>query len=116
MYVVRGLVAGGCGGDTAGDVVIGVSLLTRTHPFYQDLEAGLRAAAAEHGYELIIQAGTYGEHDFTQVRCTQSGSAVETISVDDRHLMVYLPPGSTLDLTAGLARFRNRPSYRLPWS
>ena len=38
---------------------IGVSLLTRTHPFYQDLEAGLRAAAAEHGYELIVQAGEF---------------------------------------------------------
>jgi ribose transport system substrate-binding protein len=39
--------------------VIGVSLLTRTHPFYQDLEAGLREAAAEHGYQLIVQAGEF---------------------------------------------------------
>jgi ribose transport system substrate-binding protein len=39
--------------------VIGVSLLTRTHPFYQDLEAGLREASAEHGYELIVQAGEF---------------------------------------------------------
>jgi ribose transport system substrate-binding protein len=39
--------------------VIGVSLLTRTHPFYQDLEAGLTAAAAEKGYELLVQAGEF---------------------------------------------------------
>jgi ribose transport system substrate-binding protein len=39
--------------------VIGVSLLTRTHPFYQDLEAGLREAAAEHDYELLVQAGEF---------------------------------------------------------
>jgi ribose transport system substrate-binding protein len=38
---------------------IGVSLLTRTHPFYQDLEAGLQAAAAEHGYRLLIQSGEF---------------------------------------------------------
>jgi ribose transport system substrate-binding protein len=39
--------------------VIGVSLLTRTHPFYQDLEAGLREGAAQYGYELIVQAGEF---------------------------------------------------------
>ena len=39
--------------------VIGVSLLTRTHPFYQELEAGLREAAARHGYELLVQAGEF---------------------------------------------------------
>jgi hypothetical protein len=40
-------------------VTIGVSLLTRTHPFYQDLEAGLVEGAAEHGYKLLIQAGEF---------------------------------------------------------
>lgn len=68
---------GACGrGDKAGDqgaassgqaageagepaAVIGVSLLTRTHPFYQDLEAGLRAEAAKHGYTLNVQAGEF---------------------------------------------------------
>jgi ribose transport system substrate-binding protein len=41
------------------DVTIGVSLLTRTHPFYQDLERGMLDAAAEHGYELVVQAGEF---------------------------------------------------------
>jgi len=59
----------GCGGEktpppgaakpAGSGVVIGVSLLTRTHPFYQDLEAGLREAAAERGYQLIVQAGEF---------------------------------------------------------
>jgi ribose transport system substrate-binding protein len=44
---------------TAAKPVIGVSLLTRTHPFYQDLEGGLRESAARHGYELTIQAGEF---------------------------------------------------------
>lgn len=38
---------------------IGVSLLTRTHPFYQDLEAGLLEAAKVNGYELLITAGEF---------------------------------------------------------
>jgi len=36
-----------------------VSLLTRTHPFYQDLEAGLQQAAAEYGFELSVTAGEF---------------------------------------------------------
>lgn len=43
----------------AGKIVIGVSLLTRTHPFYQDLEAGLMAAAKEDGYELAVTSGEF---------------------------------------------------------
>lgn len=40
-------------------MVIGVSLLTRTHPFYQDLEAGLKETAGRHSYELNIQSGEF---------------------------------------------------------
>jgi ribose transport system substrate-binding protein len=40
-------------------ITIGVSLLTRTHPFYQDLESGLREAADSAGFQLIITAGEF---------------------------------------------------------
>ena len=40
-------------------LTIGVSLLTRTHPFYQELEAGLKEAAAANGWELLITAGEF---------------------------------------------------------
>ncbi len=40
-------------------LTIGVSLLTRTHPFYQDLEAGLKEAADSAGYQLIVTAGEF---------------------------------------------------------
>lgn len=73
---VLGLALAGCAGDAnkaketreaetsappakSSAFTIGVSLLTRTHPFYQDLEAGLREAAAERGYELLVQAGEF---------------------------------------------------------
>jgi ribose transport system substrate-binding protein len=60
------LMIAACGGDsqpkpaaTSAGATIGVSLLTRTHPFYQDLEQGLRDAAAERGYQLLVQAGEF---------------------------------------------------------
>lgn len=40
-------------------LTIGVSLLTRTHPFYQDLEAGLKEAATSAGYRLVVTAGEF---------------------------------------------------------
>ena len=49
----------GAATKTATSLTIGVSLLTRTHPFYQDLEAGLQEAADAAGYELLITAGEF---------------------------------------------------------
>jgi len=51
--------AGGPAGEPAPRPVVGVSLLTRTHPFYQELEAGLREAAERHRYALTVQAGEF---------------------------------------------------------
>ncbi|MFH2048803.1 MAG: substrate-binding domain-containing protein [bacterium] len=45
--------------NQASGITIGVSLLTRTHPFYQDLEAGLQEAADAAGFKLIITAGEF---------------------------------------------------------
>ncbi len=44
---------------SAPKIVIGVSLLTRTHPFYQDLEKGLQETADANGYELLVTAGEF---------------------------------------------------------
>ena len=64
VLLFAALILTGCGNDTAKDTqpptaTIGVSLLTRTHPFYQDLEAGLQAEAKKHGYHLLIQSGEF---------------------------------------------------------
>jgi ribose transport system substrate-binding protein len=50
-----------CGPKDTGETgrTIGVSLLTRAHVFYRDLEDGLRAAAEEHDYELLITAAEW---------------------------------------------------------
>ena len=43
----------------AGTKVIGVSLLTRGHIFYRDLEDGLKTEAAKDGYQLIITSADF---------------------------------------------------------
>jgi ribose transport system substrate-binding protein len=55
------LAVGGCGKKSETNAVktIGVSLLTRAHVFYKDLEEGLKAEAAKNGYELIVTAGEF---------------------------------------------------------
>lgn len=39
--------------------LIGVSLLTRAHVFYKDLEEGLRTEAEKHKYELVVTAADF---------------------------------------------------------
>jgi ribose transport system substrate-binding protein len=54
------LVSSGCQGGAgggAGGKRIGVTLLTREHEFYKDLEAGLKEAADKQGYQLIVTSG-----------------------------------------------------------
>jgi ribose transport system substrate-binding protein len=50
-----------CGPGDTGDraPTIGVSLLTRAHVFYRDLEEGLQAGASEHGYRLLVNAAEW---------------------------------------------------------
>lgn len=58
LMVAVGLMAlSGCGGSSSADrsrPLIGVTLLTRTHDFYKDLEETMRAEAAERGFDLAI--------------------------------------------------------------
>jgi ribose transport system substrate-binding protein len=64
---MRGVVAGvclvvaACGGqaDHAPAVTIGVTLLTKEHEFYRQLESGLEEGAAKHGYRLVVTSGDF---------------------------------------------------------
>jgi ribose transport system substrate-binding protein len=59
ILVIVSLLLGSCGKKEAehSSKVIGVSLLTRAHVFYKDLEEGLRTEAAKDGYELVVTSG-----------------------------------------------------------
>jgi ribose transport system substrate-binding protein len=50
-----------CGPEDTGTTgtTIGVSLLTRSHVFYRDLEDGLNDGAYEHGYRLLVNAAEW---------------------------------------------------------
>jgi len=45
------------GNSTASSRTIGVTLLTREDEFYRELEQGLRKAAEQHGYKIILTSG-----------------------------------------------------------
>jgi hypothetical protein len=83
--------------------------------------------------EAIVQAGAFGEHQFTGLRYEQRISdypgvqgpggysaprlektTVET-TLDDNLLHVSLPPATEIRLRLTMRRHVNTPSYRLPW-
>ena len=79
---------------------------------------------------VIVQAGAFGEHQFTELRVQQRVQPIESpagwmrdkgiqrekvIAVDAKHLAVQLPPSTSIRLEIGTRRFVNRPSYAFPW-
>jgi hypothetical protein len=71
--------------------------------------------------DVIVQAGTFGEHQFTRVKYTRreelpSRKLVETSAeVNRKFLQVRLLPGVSVKLSLGVKRFANKPSYAFPW-
>lgn len=63
-----------------------------------------------HERRLIVQAGAFGEHNFTSVEWGNG----ETQAVDGKHFEVTLPAGRSIRLKLGMARYANTPSYAQP--
>lgn len=70
LLIATTLVSGACrqqsgagnnadGSTGAGRKRIGVTLLTKEHEFYRQLEAGLKDAAQQRGYDLIVTSGDF---------------------------------------------------------
>jgi len=60
IFIAIALILSSCSTNkTRSTKTIGVSLLTRAHVFYKDLEDGLRTEAAKEGYELVITSGDF---------------------------------------------------------
>jgi ribose transport system substrate-binding protein len=62
--MLAALLAGGCKQDDAATVqherpVIGLSVLTLTNPFFQDIADNLREEADQHGYDVIVVSGEF---------------------------------------------------------
>jgi hypothetical protein len=84
------------------------------------------------GRKLGVQAGSLGEHRFTEVRygrlhseypgevggyaAPELETAMAQVRVDSTHFEVELPPGTQVQLEVGLERHVNEPSYHSPWA
>ena len=95
------------------------------------LQIVLVNTSAIHSRELTLQAGTLGEHTFTDVTYDVTSSPypaavgsysapslttrTERADVNDVHLEVDLPPGTQICLQLGLDRCVGTPSYRQPF-
>ncbi len=90
--------------------------------------------------QVLIQAGMFGEHSFTQAR--YSGRSAESVypfaeanytyaaspytqpdplpteyeqAVNGKYLLIELPPVTEITITLGMRRYVNQASYALPW-
>lgn len=96
--------------------------------------AGVQLAnlSATETRNVTIQAGAFGEHQFTDVRFEQETReapgdepyrwmraerkrADKVVPIDAKFFAVQLPPSTTIRLDIGMQRFVNRPSYAFPW-
>jgi len=70
-----------------------------------------------NGHEVVLQAGTFGEHLFRDVAVlTQEGLGTAALTVDGPWLRIALGPRAGIRLRLSLARYQRRPSYATPWS
>ncbi len=60
----------------------------------------------------LIQAGTFGEHQFTFARTPESKALTQ---INGKYLLVKLAPGAAIKLELGMQRFRHKPAYAFPW-
>ena len=60
---------------------------------------------------VIVQAGAFGEHTFTDVAAGNE----PPVLVNGKYFTVELPPSTSIRVQAGLNRFDNQPSYAFPW-
>jgi hypothetical protein len=63
-----------------------------------------------HTRRVIVQAGAYGEHQFTTAT---AGDA--TLTVNGRHLEVELAPGAGAQIKFGTKRYAHAPTLDWPW-
>ena len=59
---------------------------------------------------VVVGAGSFGEHSFGAVQAGET-----TVTVDGGYFQVDLPPGTQIELHAGMSRYCNAPTYAFPW-
>jgi len=64
-----------------------------------------------HERQLVIQAGAFGEHQFTSVEKVSEAEIHTEEAVDSSQFQVVLPPGRSITLQMGMERYVHVPSY-----
>jgi hypothetical protein len=67
------------------------------------------------GRDVLIQAGTFAEHHFTEVQLVGRDGQAERYDVDDNALRIRLGPGAQAHLEIGMERYTYLPTYEFPW-
>lgn len=65
--------------------------------------------------QLVVQAGAFGEHNFTNVTVTTQSGASQVQEINEKHFALDLAAGAGATLVFTLARYVNPPSYETPW-
>ena len=65
--------------------------------------------------EVIVQAGAYAEHQFSDATYRLLSGEEVSLPINDTRLTVYLPPQSQVNLDITTKRFAHQPSYNFPW-
>lgn len=66
--------------------------------------------------EIIVQAGTFGEHEFVRAeKLNDAGIALASYEIGCKWLSVKLAPGAGAKIKLFTKRYVNKPSYETPW-
>ena len=60
--------------------------------------------------QVVVGAGSFGEHRFGRVRAGD-----ELVDIDGTYFQVELAPASQIELSLGIERYSQQPSFREPW-
>jgi hypothetical protein len=66
-----------------------------------------------HERRVVLQAGAFGEHEFSDLTQLDAEPSLVT-AVGDRYVTVVLPPARSVNLRLGMRRYVHRPSYTQP--
>lgn len=69
-----------------------------------------------HSKEIVMQAGTFGEHQWIDAEIlNNAGQRIGQRKIDHKFVSVRLKPSAGIQLKLFVQRYTNRPTYDTPW-
>ena len=82
----------------------------------ESVTVSLANLSVRHTRDVVIGAGSFGEHSFTYARVVgDHARAGESLTVDGPWLRLRLRPGTEITLELGMRRYARPPGYAFPW-